>query len=65
MMANAKDHPAAVPQQPAQGVRTISVRADQIESRDLFSGTREVTIAHGGHLYRLRLTSQDKLLLTK
>jgi len=37
----------------------------RIESRDLFASTREVTIAHGGDVYRLRLTAQNKLILTK
>ena len=37
----------------------------RIESRDLFASTREVMIAHGGDIYRLRLTSQNKLILTK
>lgn len=31
----------------------------------LFSGAREVIIEHAGAEYRLRLTSQDKLILTK
>jgi len=39
--------------------------ANRIESRDLFADTREITIAHGSDLYRLRLTAQNKLILTK
>jgi len=38
---------------------------NRVESRDLFAGTREVTIAHAGAVYRLRLTAQNKLILTK
>jgi hemin uptake protein HemP len=34
-------------------------------SKALFSGTREIIIEHAGVEYRLRLTSQDKLILTK
>ncbi|CAG0992849.1 hypothetical protein MTYP_02377 [Methylophilaceae bacterium] len=34
-------------------------------SKSLFAGTREIVIEHGGVEYRLRLTSQDKLILTK
>jgi len=46
-------------------VRKIDMVSDRIESRDLFVGTREVIIAHGGDSYRLRLTAQNKLILTK
>ena len=38
---------------------------DRIDSRDLFVNTREITIAHGADVYRLRLTAQNKLILTK
>lgn len=34
-------------------------------SEDLLKGTREVWIEHGAEMYRLRLTSNDKLYLTK
>lgn len=34
-------------------------------SKVLFSGAREIIIEHAGVEYRLRLTSQDKLILTK
>jgi hemin uptake protein HemP len=37
----------------------------RLESSDLFLGTREVTIGHGNEVYRLRLTAQNKLILTK
>jgi hemin uptake protein HemP len=36
-----------------------------ISSRDLFFGGKEVWIEHGNELYCLRLTKQDKLILTK
>jgi len=45
--------------------RTIPVIDDHIDSRELFIGTREIVIAHGGKSYRLRLTAQNKLILTK
>jgi hemin uptake protein HemP len=45
--------------------RKINVIGDQIDSRDLFINTREITIAHGTDVYRLRLTAQNKLILTK
>jgi hemin uptake protein HemP len=49
----------------ADASRTIGVTAHRIDSRDLFIGTREITILHVGELYRLRLTAQNKLILTK
>jgi hemin uptake protein HemP len=49
----------------ASAGRTIAVRENQLNSQDLFVGTREVTISHGEELYRLRLTAQNKLILTK
>ncbi|RNF85969.1 hemin uptake protein HemP [Montanilutibacter psychrotolerans] len=35
------------------------------ESTALLRGTREVLIRHGGEVYRLRHTRNDKLILTK
>lgn len=35
------------------------------DSRDLMRGCREVLIRHGGQLYRLRHTRNDKLILVK
>lgn len=48
-----------------KSVRTITLVDNRIESNELFAGAREVTIAHGSEIYRLRLTSQNKLILTK
>jgi hemin uptake protein HemP len=45
--------------------RKINMTGDRIDSRDLFVNTREITIAHGADVYRLRLTAQNKLILTK
>jgi hemin uptake protein HemP len=33
--------------------------------RELFGGGREVIILHAGERYRLRITANDKLILTK
>jgi hemin uptake protein HemP len=55
-----RNHPNIAP-----GGRNISIHDDRIDSRDLFIGTREIIIAHGGEAYRLRLTAQNKLILTK
>lgn len=45
--------------------RPIPLRGNRIDSRDLFAGAREIIIAHGEEVYRLRLTAQNKLILTK
>lgn len=34
-------------------------------SSQLFGATREIVIEHSGSEYRLRITSNDKLILTK
>ncbi len=36
-----------------------------VESRRLLSGCNELVIEHAGQEYRLRLTRNDKLILTK
>ena len=45
--------------------RNIAIVDHQIDSRDLFVSGREITIAHGSDVCRLRLTAQNKLILTK
>jgi hemin uptake protein HemP len=45
--------------------RAVPVIGEQMDSRDLFTTSRVVTIAHGSQVYQLRLTAQDKLILTK
>ncbi|HSI42506.1 MAG TPA: hemin uptake protein HemP [Xanthobacteraceae bacterium] len=45
--------------------RTVDVIGETIDSRDLFLATKEIVIAHRGQTYRLRLTAQNKLILTK
>jgi len=47
------------------GLRQLAISENHIDSRELFTGTREITIAHGVDTYRLRLTAQNKLILTK
>ena len=37
----------------------------RVTSEKLFSGLRELEIVHDGNLYRLRITSTGKLILTK
>lgn len=36
-----------------------------IDSSDLFQTDHEVIILHGGEQYRLRITSNNKLIMTK
>jgi hemin uptake protein HemP len=45
--------------------RPVLLVGNRLESRELFVATREITIGHAGDVYRLRLTSQNKLILTK
>lgn len=49
----------------AEASRSIGLAGNRLESRDLFVGTREITIGHEGEVYRLRLTALNKLILTK
>ncbi len=37
----------------------------RVRSEELFGARREVQIEHRGEIYRLRITRQDKLILTK
>jgi hemin uptake protein HemP len=36
-----------------------------VSSEDLFAGRSEITIRHQKQLYQLKITKQDKLILTK
>jgi hemin uptake protein HemP len=45
--------------------RSVPLADNRINSRDLFAATREILILHGDETYRLRLTAQHKLILTK
>jgi len=57
---NAAEFAKAQPQS-----RVITVADEKIDSRDLFVAGRQITITHGGDSYFLRLTAQNKLILTK
>ncbi|MEO6519049.1 MAG: hemin uptake protein HemP [Pseudoxanthomonas sp.] len=50
--------PERVAKQPMQAERSLS-------SAVLLNGCREILISHGDRVYRLRHTSNDKLILTK
>ena len=45
--------------------RNVTVTDDRIDSRALFGAARQITIEHGTDSYILRLTAQNKLILTK
>jgi hemin uptake protein HemP len=47
------------------GERSIPLADNRLNSRDLFAASREIIISHGDEIYRLRLTAQNKLILTK
>lgn len=36
-----------------------------VDAETLFAGRREIVLIHKGQSYRLRITAQDKLILTK
>lgn len=44
---------------------TSSDETREIDSGTLFQGRTELLIRHRGEQYRLRVTRQDKLILTK
>ena len=47
-------------------VRTCADAAQTaISTETLFGSRREILLSHEGTLYRLRITSKDKLILTK
>ena len=48
-----------------ESARHVSVLGNRMDSSDLFCSSRELLITHGDETYRLRLTSQNKLILTK
>jgi len=45
--------------------RSASVVCPRLYSKNLFASVNEVIIEHAGEEYRLRLTRQGKLILTK
>ncbi|UFX44059.1 hemin uptake protein HemP [Bradyrhizobium sp. 41S5] len=49
----------------SDAAKTLIMHGNRLDSRDLFSAEREIIIVHGEVRYRLRLTSQNKLILTK
>ncbi|WP_375314663.1 hemin uptake protein HemP [Bradyrhizobium sp. A5] len=62
---DSSDDAAGPTQSPSATTRTLTMQGSRIDSRELFAAEREIIIAHGEDNYRLRLTSQNKLILTK
>lgn len=50
---------------PCANARVSDAPIKRIDSRSLLDGTRELVIEHQGAEYHLRLTRNDKLILTK
>lgn len=44
---------------------TRQLASHALDTGVLFAGTSEVVITHGAEIYRLRLTRQNRLILTK
>jgi len=59
-------HLASLPPRSDRPLPTVVVPSNiSVESNALLRGTREILIRHGGEVYRLRHTRNDKLILTK
>ncbi len=65
MVAGSQDDLSVGESHHTPGKRPVFVLDNRIDSKELFSAAREVAIMHGEEIYRLRLTSQNKLILTK
>jgi len=52
-------------QRPASLPATSPLKARRVSSHTLLEGERELVIQHQGSEYHLRLTRNDKLILTK
>ena len=61
--SHAGHEPVSAPAMAAAPVRASTLK--RIDSERLLAGGRELVIAHAGQEYRLRLTRNDKLILTK
>lgn len=62
---NADDHDTSDPRESDDPTAGSSERPIIIRSEDLLQGHREIWIEHGKEMYRLRLTANGKLYLTK
>ncbi len=55
----------APPSSPRPGTPDGGQPVRRIQSRELFKDGKEVLIEHANQAYRLRITRQNKLILTK
>jgi len=57
--------PTASTNRPEPPRAAVNGTAQRVDSHRLLGGGRELVIDHAGQEYRLRLTRNDKLILTK
>jgi len=57
--------PQPLPARPHERVQTCATGRPRWNSRELLAGGKEVEIEHDNVVYRLRITSLGKLILTK
>ncbi|MCV0428150.1 MAG: hemin uptake protein HemP [Roseibium sp.] len=50
---------------PAFPGKPVREQKSEFDSRELFSGLRQIQIVHNEETYRLSITKQGKLILTK
>ena len=51
--------------EPCTNLSAVQTPRPRLHSEELFGTAREIVIEHAGDEYRLRLTRQGKLILTK
>jgi hemin uptake protein HemP len=61
----ASNEPPEQDSEPAQGARPAPARPVRVLVSELLSGGREAILEHDGQDYRLRITANGKLILTK
>lgn len=67
-LQNAVNDPAEIAQSGQSGpaaITQVTSTLTVLDSVRLFNGQRELIIQHQGEQYRLRITRQEKLILTK
>mgnify|MGYP004701414323 CR=1 FL=1 len=65
MMHSSKDNGRNAGSKPARVIAAASPSPPRLDSRELFRNGNEVVIVHKGEEYRLRMTRNEKLILTK
>jgi len=59
-MKESEERMLSAAEQPASGNKSVN---NHFDSHALFCGQQEILVEHAGHAYRLRITSQYKLIL--